>query len=61
MRKPLILICAGFNNILRSLGKDLIEDKTQKHNIHSKDYRHKISVNKETKLYNLINADDWVG
>lgn len=37
MRKPLIGICAGFNNILRALGTDLIEDKTQKHNIHSKD------------------------
>ena len=59
MRKPLIGICAGFNNILRALGTDVIEDKTQKHNIHSKDYRHKISVNKETKLYNLINADEY--
>lgn len=48
MRKPLIGICAGFNNILRALGT-----------IHSKDYRHKISVNKETKLYNLINADEY--
>lgn len=38
MRKPLIGICAGFNNILRALGTELIEDKTQKHKIAPKEY-----------------------
>lgn len=37
MRKPLIGICAGFNNILRALGTDVIEDKTQKHKIAPKE------------------------
>ncbi len=57
--KPLIGICAGFNNILRALGTDVIEDKTKSHNIYDKDYRHKISVIKGTKLYNLINEDEY--
>ena len=39
--KPLIGICAGFNNILRALGTDVIEDKTKSHDIYDKDYRHK--------------------
>lgn len=55
--KPLIGICAGFNNILRALGTDVIEDKTKNHDVYNKNYRHKISINKGTKLYNLINKD----
>ena len=57
--KPLIGICAGFNNILRALGTDVIEDKTKSHDIYNKDYRHKISVIKETKLHDLINKDEY--
>ena len=57
--KPLIGICAGFNNILRSLGTNVIEDKTKKHDIYNKDYRHKISVIEGTKLYNLINKREY--
>ena len=57
--KPLIGICAGFNNILRALGTDVIEDKTNSHNIYDKDYRHKISIVKGTKLYDLINKDEY--
>ena len=55
--KPLIGICAGFNNILRALGTDVIEDKTKSHDIYNKDYRHKISIIKESKLYDLIKKD----
>ena len=29
--KPLIGICAGFNNILRAIGTDVVEDKTKSH------------------------------
>lgn len=57
--KPLIGICAGFNNILRALGTDVVEDKTKSHDIYDKDYRHKISVIKGTKLYDLINNDEY--
>ena len=57
--KPLIGICAGFNNILRAIGTDVIEDKTKSHDIYDKNYRHKISVVKGTKLYNLLNKDEY--
>lgn len=57
--KPLIGICAGFNNILRALGTDVIDDKTKSHDIYNKEYRHKISVIKGTKLYELINKEEY--
>ncbi len=57
--KPLIGICAGFNNILRALGTDVVEDKTKSHDIYDKDYRHKIYVSTETKLYSLINKEEY--
>ena len=57
--KPLIGICAGFNNILRALGTDVIEDKTKSHDIYDKNYRHEITVIKDTKLYELINKNKY--
>lgn len=57
--KPLIGICAGFNNILRALGTDVIEDKTKSHDIYDKDYRHEVTIIKGTKLYNLVNKDKY--
>ena len=57
--KPLIGICAGFNNILRALGIDVIEDKTKSHDIYDKNYRHEVTVIKGTKLYNLLNKDKY--
>lgn len=53
--KPLIGICAGFNNILRALGSDVILDKTKTHDKYDKDYRHSIIIEKDTKLYSLVN------
>ena len=57
--KPLIGICAGFNNILRALGTDVIEDKTKSHDIYDKNYRHEVTIKKDTKLYNLVNKDKY--
>lgn len=57
--KPLIGICAGFNNILRALGTDVIEDETKSHDIYDKDYRHEVTIIKGTKLYNLVNKDKY--
>ena len=57
--KPLIGICAGFNNILRAIGTDVIEDKTKSHDIYDKDYRHEVSIINGTKLYDLINKDKY--
>ena len=57
--KPLIGICAGFNNILRALGTDVVEDKTKSHDIYDKNYRHEITVIKDTKLYNFVNKEKY--
>lgn len=57
--KPLIGICAGFNNILRALGTDVIEDKTKSHDIYDKNYRHEVTIIKGTKLYNFVNKDKY--
>lgn len=57
--KPLIGICAGFNNILRALGTDVIEDQTKSHDIYDKNYRHEVTIIKDTKLYNLVNKDKY--
>ena len=57
--KPLIGICAGFNNILRALGTDIIEDKTKSHDIYDKNYRHNIYISTGTKLYDLINQKEY--
>ena len=57
--KPLIGICAGFNNILRAIGTDVIEDKNKSHDIYDKEYRHKISIIKGTKLFGLIEKEEY--
>jgi len=56
--KPLIGICAGFNNILRAIGTDVILDDSQSHNIYNALYRHKISIVKGTKLYDMMKKDE---
>jgi GMP synthase (glutamine-hydrolyzing) len=57
--KPLIGICAGFNNILRAIGTEVIEDKTKSHDIYDKEYRHKISIINGTKLFDLIRKEEY--
>ena len=57
--KPLIGICAGFNNILRAIGTDVIEDNTKSHDIYDIKYRHKISIIKDTKLYEIMNKEEY--
>jgi len=57
--KPLIGICAGFNNILRAIGTDVIEDKTKSHDKYDVNYRHKVSIMKDTKLYDLIGKEEY--
>ena len=57
--KPLIGICAGFNNIIRAIGTDVIEDKTKSHDIYDKEYRHEISIIKGTKLFDLVKKEKY--
>ena len=56
---PLLGICAGFNNILRALGSNIYEDETKRHSIYDKSYRHEISVEKDTLLYEIIQSDTY--
>ena len=57
--KPLIGVCAGFNNILRALDTDVVEDKSKSHDIYEAAYRHKIKIEKDTIIYNLIHNDEY--
>ena len=57
--KPLIGICAGFNNILRALGTDVIEDQTRSHDKYDINYRHKISVVNGTKLMEILGKNEY--
>lgn len=50
---PLIGICAGFNNILRAIGTDVIYDKTKSHDYYDINYRHNVNVIKDTKLWEI--------
>ena len=56
--KPLIGICAGFNNILRALGSDVILDETKTHDIYDNSYRHPIKIEKDTELYKLVKKEE---
>ncbi|MBR5340455.1 MAG: gamma-glutamyl-gamma-aminobutyrate hydrolase family protein [Erysipelotrichaceae bacterium] len=56
---PIIGTCAGFNNILRALGSNIYEDKTEKHSSRSLTYRHPIKIEKDTMLYRLIGKEDY--
>lgn len=54
---PIIGICAGFNNILRAIGSDVLCDKTKKHDIYDVNYRHDVHVVKNTILHDIVKTD----
>lgn len=56
---PILGTCAGFNNILRALGSNIYEDKSEKHSSRSLTYRHPIKIEKDTLLYQLIGKEDY--
>ena len=58
LNKPLIGICAGFNNILRALGTDVMLDETKSHDHYDVNYRHPITLVEDSKLYNLIGKNE---
>jgi len=57
---PLIGICAGFNNLLRALGSNVYEDKDCGHSHYDINYRHLIKIEKDSKLYDFINKDEYL-
>lgn len=50
---PLLGICAGFNNIIRAHGYDVIKDLTNTHNHYDKDFRHNVTIVKDSLVYEL--------
>lgn len=56
--KPILGICAGFNNILRALGTDVIYDETKCHDKYDVNYRHKVILEKDSKLFELVKKDE---
>lgn len=56
---PLMGFCAGFNNILRALGSNIREDLTKSHSHYNMVYRHPIRIEKGTRLYDLIGAEEY--
>lgn len=56
--KSILGICAGFNNILRALGGKVILDKTGSHNHLDVNYRHPIRIEKDSKLFEIIQKDN---
>ena len=57
LNKPIIGICAGFNNLLRALGGNVEVDNTNSHNYLDENYRHPITIVKDTKLHSIIKKD----
>ena len=52
--KPLIGICAGFNNILRAVGSDVILDESKSHDFFDINYRHNVDIVPSSKLFDLL-------
>lgn len=51
---PVLGICAGFNNLLRAMGGDVVYDKTESHNIENVEFRHKVLIREGTKLAEIL-------
>ena len=51
---PILGICAGFNNLLRAVGGDVIYDKTESHNVEDEKYRHRVLIRDGTKLAEFL-------
>ena len=54
---PVFGICAGFNNILRALGTDVILDESKSHDKYDVNFRLKVNIQKDTELYNLVQEE----
>lgn len=59
LNRPIIGICAGFNNILRALGTDVILDKTNSHDFYDANYRHNITIEKNTLIYDIVQKNKY--
>lgn len=58
--KPLLGICAGYNNIIRGLGgKTRPDKKKEMHNRPDLKYAHEITVDKKSKFYQIVKKDKF--
>ena len=44
---------------MRAIGSDVVEDKARSHDKYDVNYRHKISIMKDTKLFDLMKKDEY--
>jgi len=56
--KPVLGICAGFNNLIRALGGDVKVDPTGKHDVYSKDIVHMVSIEKGSGLHGILGEEN---
>lgn len=55
---PLLGICAGKHNIIRALGGTIEKISGSEHYKTTKDYVHKITINKNSKAYKIIGKEE---
>lgn len=58
---PILGICRGFQMIIESFGGDLSDEIIENHkqNISGSESWHKVSVNKDSKLYKIVGSEVW--
>ena len=59
---PILAVCAGFNTLARAVGGDIVSFDVLGlpeglHNVYSTDYRHEISLRKDSPLYETFPRD----
>ena len=55
--KPLLGICAGFNNLIRATGGDVRYDPDCGHNVFSKEMVHRVNIEKDSQLFRIIDVE----
>lgn len=57
---PLLGTCCGINNILFSQGDTVQKRKDETHNVYDKNYRHDVIIEKNSRLYKILNHNENV-
>lgn len=55
--KPILGICAGFNNLIRAMGGNVKVDPTETHNIYSNKTAHSIQIEKGSRLHEILKTE----
>ena len=54
MDLPILGICYGFNNMIKALGGNMVDDTKSIHNQYGVNYAHDVQINENSKLYSII-------